>query len=71
MTYYYLLAAAVFVTVVQAQSQAIPSSINTSEGLVYLIAIILFALNIVTPIARCLYVRYVKDWVTYYMRLQI
>ena len=49
-------------TVAQQQSQGIPSDVNTSSGLVYVIIIILFGLNIVTPIIRCLWVRYIKDF---------
>ena len=48
--------------VLAQQSQGIPSAINTGTGLVYVIIIILFALNIATPIIRCLWVRYIKDF---------
>ena len=36
-------------------SQGLPSAVNTNDGMVYFILIFLFALNIATPIARCLY----------------
>ena len=36
-------------------SQGLPSAVNTNVGMVYFILIFLFALNIATPIARCLY----------------
>ena len=49
-------------TIAQQQSQGIPSEVNTNSGLVYVIIIILFGLNIVTPIIRCLWVRYIKDF---------
>lgn len=45
----------------EAQSQLIPTEVNTTTGIVYLILILLFVLNIATPIIRCLYLRYVRD----------
>ena len=51
--------------IAQQQSQGIPNEVNTNSGLVYVIIIILFGLNIVTPIIRCLWVRYIKDFLTW------